>query len=441
MNLQSVVSMHRVLSVSRLLYTNKDIVRDLPVRIKLSGAYPRQNGACSPPRWLHDCHHVHIRVNCPFNRPMPSLPNLHRLARRLWSLDIRSWRKTNGAMLVDRDTVESIVVHHPQLRDLTLHNTAAIPSTLATLTHLRHLDVSGCGALTDSLVEALSTLPHLESFACGRCRLLTDAALTSLVKCTTLRRLAFPVDGLGRQQFTDTGFVAIGECTRLQSLDMSWNSRYTITNAAFVHLAKCVHLQELDIHGCDQHVIHDGAFAHIAKLSKLQRLNMSSCSQRGITDSAFAHLRRCTKLVHLDMSGCFQDTITDSAFHSIAALHQLQHLALEGCYQEHITDAAFDALAKGCPGLQHLNMGMCSQRTITDLALEYLARGCRMIQHLNLRTCSRRISSDVIEHLTTMTTLRSLNVADCGFLWLHDPTNALKGWCRARHVDLVLHED
>eukprot|EP00850_Spirogloea_muscicola_P023668 SM000376S13700 [mRNA] locus=s376:28309:31516:+ [translate_table: standard] len=164
---------------------------------------------------------------------------------------------------------------------------------------LQKLNISGCKNVTNVGLHAVARSCHrLTSVNLTRCIHVTDAGVINIIRsCTGLTELYLYADSnltdllftrlstlhnlhlldlCGMQHLTDKGLEAIGSCTKLRSLNLTWCVQ--ITDAGLAAIAYgCQSMEVLSLYGI-----------------------------RGITDSGIEALARgcSTSLTTLDVNGC-----------------------------------------------------------------------------------------------------------------------------------------
>ncbi|CUG02818.1 receptor-type protein kinase, putative [Bodo saltans] len=147
------------------------------------------------------------------------------------------------------------------------------------LLQLRHLNLSGCGNISDN------GLAHVMSVAC----------------------------------------VGLEDSAAASHLRLAGNNGINCVASA------CHQLLSLDLHDC--YDVTDSGLSYIALLPQLRILNLSSC--QNISDEGVVHLAPLQRnLRELNLNKCWR--ITDIGLASVGVLDQLQHLLLSRCS---ITDA------------------------------------------------------------------------------------------------------
>ena len=148
---------------------------------------------------------------------------------------------------------------------------------------------------------------------------ITDVGLASLAQLSNLRNLNLS----GCTGITDEGLASLAQLTSLRTLFLSGCT--SITDAGLASLASLQHLKYLKLSGCTG--ITDEGLASLAQLKRLGTLYLSGCT--GITGVGLAPLAQLPNLQLLKLSGC--TGITDERLESLAQLSQLYLLDLSGC--------------------------------------------------------------------------------------------------------------
>lgn len=186
---------------------------------------------------------------------------------------------------VGDEPVRALFANEKSLRELRLASCELISDMaflglppVQTYEHLRILDLTSCGRLTDRAVEKIiDVAPKLRNLVFAKCRSLTDAAVAAISR-------------LGK----NLHYLHLGHCSQ-------------ITDAAVIKLVlACNRIRYIDL-GCCIHLTDDSV-KKLATLPKLRRIGLVKCSN--ITDEsvlalATSHRRyvdRCF-LVSLQIGG------------------------------------------------------------------------------------------------------------------------------------------
>lgn len=204
--------------------------------------------------------------------------------------------------------LRSIFLDLTQLREFRISNAAGITDNLfelldmnCYLEKLRIIDITGCNAITDKLVEKLVVCaPRLRNVVLSKCMQITDASLRAL-------------SVLGRSLH----YIHLGHCGLITDFGVSSLVRH------------CHRIQYIDLACCSQ--LTDWTLVELANLPKLRRIGLVKCSL--ITDNGIVELVRrrgeqdCLERVHL--SYCTNLTI-GPIYYLLKSCPKLTHLSLTG---------------------------------------------------------------------------------------------------------------
>jgi hypothetical protein len=219
--------------------------------------------------------------------------------------------------------------------------------TVRGVAHLRHMaslrELNFHGALaTDEVLAAIATIPRLRWLHCQD-PISGDEGFVLLGQCTTLESIESRVC----RRMTDRGFAAIAELPRLERLALGGPR---ISDAAMANLADAPALVNLT-----PIMFGDRAFEYIAKIPRLERL--TNMYNRSTGDEATRHLRAHPTLVDY---GAFGTQITDESLRIIAGFPRLETVAFANC--DFITDEGMRYLATA-PRLRKISAGSCTRVT------------------------------------------------------------------------------
>ncbi|RLV91684.1 SCF E3 ubiquitin ligase complex F-box protein GRR1 [Spathaspora sp. JA1] len=214
----------------------------------------------------------------------------------------------HGCEQVTDLNLKRIFLELSQLREFRISNAPGITDKLFELIpegfileKLRIIDITGCNAITDKLVEKLVLIaPKLRNVVLSKCMQITDASLRALSQ-------------LGRSLH----YIHLGHCGLITDYGVSSLVRY------------CHRIQYIDLACCSQ--LTDWTLVELANLPKLRRIGLVKCSM--ITDSGILELVRrrgeqdCLERVHL--SYCTNLTI-GPIYLLLKSCPKLTHLSLTG---------------------------------------------------------------------------------------------------------------
>jgi hypothetical protein len=221
------------------------------------------------------------------------------------------------------------------------HYTARGVAHLRRMASLHELNFHGALATDDVLAE-IAAIPRLRWLHCQD-PVSGDEGFVALGQCMTLESIQSRVC----RRMTDRGFAAIARLPILQRLALGGPR---ISDAAMAHLADAPALVDLV-----PMMFGDEAFEHIAKIPRLERL--TNMYNRSTGDGATRHLRVHSTLVHY---GGFGTQITDDSLRILAGLPRLGTVELTNC--DYITDEGMRELAR-LPRLRRVSVGSCVRVT------------------------------------------------------------------------------
>eukprot|EP00252_Welwitschia_mirabilis_P002916 TRINITY_DN12923_c0_g1_i1.p1 TRINITY_DN12923_c0_g1~~TRINITY_DN12923_c0_g1_i1.p1 ORF type:complete len:364 (+),score=53.59 TRINITY_DN12923_c0_g1_i1:531-1622(+) len=211
-------------------------------------------------------------------------------------------------------------------------------TALIKLSNLTHLDLSWCHGITDRSLEAVGSSGSLQVLILHGCTGITDwglAALATGISARTLKRLDLRECGqitdvgvsLLQQmsclqvlnlaecgpKVTDTGGVALGAVSALESINFSW--LINISDVSLVAIAEnCHNLKEIDVTGCD-HVTGFGVRA-FSQHKCLQVMILASC-YNVFGDDIEQMIIECPTLLYVGVDKGLRRTIPDGLLERI----------------------------------------------------------------------------------------------------------------------------
>ena len=305
----------------------------------------------------------------------------------------------------------------PQLRSLDLSgNKEFTGEGLQGLRGLRVLNLNNCAALKDRHMATIAELRNLEELRLYGCHKITDKGFNRLFagldKVHTLE-LAFCWWHQGRQlrlppnlvhldlheskRLVDDAIVAIPNKQGLRTLNLF--QCLVLTDRSLAALAGLTELRWLDVGSI--RALTDAGLAHVATLTGLEHLSL--CDNANFTGRGIAQLASLRGLKELNLWHC--EALTDDGLQACAAMAELQRLNLASCAL--IGDAGVRHL-RGLERLQALHLDGCNGVTAAGLA----AIAGRKLRELTLQRCAG-VDDEALAVLTTMTTLRYLDVREC----------------------------
>lgn len=243
-----------------------------------------------------------VKFNNSLNITDTAIKTLYENCKSLVEIDLHNCPNVSDQYL------KQIFLELSQLREFRISNAPGITDKLFELLppdffleKLRIIDITGCNAITDKLVEKLVLCaPRLRNVVLSKCMQISDVSLRALSQ-------------LGRSLH----YIHLGHCSY-------------ITDFGVASLVRSCHrIQYIDLACCSQ--LTDGTLIELASLPKLRRIGLVKCNQ--ITDTGILELvsRRgehdCLERVHL--SYCTNLTIVP-IFYLLKSCPKLTHLSLTG---------------------------------------------------------------------------------------------------------------
>ncbi|XP_037955145.1 dynein regulatory complex subunit 6 [Teleopsis dalmanni] len=140
----------------------------------------------------------------------------------------------------------------------------------------------------------------------------------------------------------------------------------------------------------------------IQNLKGLRSLNLSGCTK--ITDVSLKYGLKLLELQCLILSNCQQISIVGMEA-LVLNCPSIQELNLSNCYC--INDKSLQVITTKLTRLRSLNISGCSQ--LTDHSLDAILINCKCLHTLSVHRC-RLMYTDIEERLSTLSTLRNLNM-------------------------------
>jgi len=209
----------------------------------------------------------------------------------------------------------------------TLRSPERLPPLLlpSAFDHLRILDMTSCGHLTDEGIEGIiSNCPKIRQIVLTRCGSLTDEALMSI--CKLGKNLHFIHLGHVSQYV----FWLISTLSFHSTRQLFYHSSDSITDRGVTRLVQaCPRIRYIDLANCTN--LTDLSVFELASLSKLRRVGLVRLPN--LTDNAiFALSEKHSGLERIHLSYC--EGISVGAIHFLLQrLPKLTHLSLTGIPQ------------------------------------------------------------------------------------------------------------
>ncbi|CAM9343133.1 unnamed protein product [Lampetra fluviatilis] len=253
---------------------------------------------------------------------------------------------------------------------------------------LRRLEASGCPRITNrGILEVVTRCPNLEHLDVSDCPEITCVSLTPEPSCQACplhgrHLLLRHLDMSGCSALTDEGLLAVARhCPRLARLYVRRCAG--VSDAGLRALARhCgASLRELSL--CDCADATDAGLGEVAAAAgpRLRYLSLAHCAR--VTDAALRHVgRHCPGLRYLNARGCAG--VSDRGLEALArGCARLRSLDVGRCPL--VTDAGLEALARGCPGVKRLGLRGCG--AVSGRGLSAVALGCRGLRLLSVQEC------------------------------------------------------
>lgn len=255
--------------------------------------------------------------------------------------------------------------------------------SLAVLPQLEALDLSGCPKLTSKGLTALASATRLKELALDNTSL-DSAALKALSPLKELRSLRFR-----STRVNDEGLVVLAEFPALAELSLGG---WQVTEEGLAKLKALKALRRLSLQGAS--LEGEGAAA-VGALTDLEELDLKGAQ---FDDASLSRLKGLTKLRRLDLSNT---NVTDDGLKHLAGLTKLTFLGLDSTEKLTGTGLAHLSKASGLTALKLDNSG------VTDAGLT----GLKGWAHLRELTLPNRVTDAGLLHLTDLTSLESINLA------------------------------
>lgn len=195
-----------------------------------------------------------------------------------------------------------------QLREFRISNAAGITDKLLELLpneffleKLRIIDITGCNAITDKLVEKLVLCaPRLRNVVLSKCMQITDASLRAL---SQLGRSLHYIHLGHCALITDFGVASlVRSCHRIQYIDLACCSQ--LTDWTLIELSNLPKLRRIGLVKCG--LITDNGILELVRRRGeqdcLERVHLSYCTNLTVTP-IYLLLKNCPKLTHLSLTG------------------------------------------------------------------------------------------------------------------------------------------
>lgn len=169
------------------------------------------------------------------------------------------------------------------------------------LEKLRIIDITGCNAITDRLVEKLvKCAPRLRNVVLSKCMQITDASLRALAQ---LGRSLHYIHLGHCLLITDFGVQSlVRACHRIQYIDLACCSQ--LTDWTLIELSSLPKLRRIGLVKCN--LISDNGILELVRRRGendcLERVHLSYCTSLTV-GPIYLLLKNCPKLTHLSLTG------------------------------------------------------------------------------------------------------------------------------------------
>nr|XP_020469743.1 F-box/LRR-repeat protein 13 isoform X2 [Monopterus albus] len=240
---------------------------------------------------------------------------------------------------------------------------------------LHRLHAAECPRMTDASLKSVATLKHLKYLDISRCSRVSDVGIKYLTEGSSVTKLQ-ELNVSHCSHITDISVMRIVQrLCKLRHLDLSYCQRLTDRSLECLSGSS---ICSLDISGCN---IQDQGLAAVEGVH-LRKLVLAECVY--ITDIGIETLcKNVRELKHVDVSHCV--ALTDKAIRAMSFYCQsLVTLRMSGCPK--MTDKAVQYLTSGSQCLRELDVSGCV--LLTDHTPRYLERICPLLCSITMACCS-----------------------------------------------------
>lgn len=243
-----------------------------------------------------------IKFNGSTNITDRTIDVMHKNCKSLVEIDLHNCPNVTDKFL------RYIFLDLTQLREFRISNAPGVTDRLLELLpndfcleKLRIIDISGCNAITDRLIERfVSYAPRLRNVVLSKCMHITDASLRAL---TQLGRSLHYIHLGHCSLITDFGVASlVRSCHRIQYIDLACCSQ--LTDWTLVELASLPKLRRIGLVKCN--LISDSGILELVRRRGegdcLERVHLSYCTNLTI-GPIYLLLKNCPKLTHLSLTG------------------------------------------------------------------------------------------------------------------------------------------
>jgi len=294
--------------------------------------------------------------------------------------------------------------------------------SLSNLTLLEHLQLKGCGRITQRSMKVIGGLLKLKelSLLYNPWLTLNEEVLEELSPLTGIEKLSLGGDPQNGSLLTDNGMAILATFEHLQNLNLSY-FEYQFAGSGLGPLLRLQTLENVDLTGSNH--VNDSTLSVLGQVPSIRSLILTKCAK--VTSNGLKHLLNLTKLSFVSLAGCFR--VDDRGLEYLSEIPSLTSLILSQCIG--VTDAGISQFRK----LQKLkNLDLFGCREIRGEGFD----GFRDLPlgTLNISDCPSLIE----EGLTQIGRIQTLTKLDlCGCVSVTDEgINQLKGLTNLTGIDL-----
>ena len=243
-----------------------------------------------------------VKFNSTNNITDETIKAMHENCKSLVEIDLHNCPNVTDKYL------KRVFLDFYQLREFRISNAAGITDGLLglfssdiCLDKLRIIDIAGCNAITDKLIEKLVLYaPRLRNIVLSKCMQISDASLRALSQLgRSLHYVHLGHCGL----ITDFGVASlVRSCHKIQYIDLACCTQ--LTDWTLVELASLPKLRRIGLVKCN--LISDSGILELVRRRGeqdcLERVHLSYCTNLTI-GPIYLLLKNCPKLTHLSLTG------------------------------------------------------------------------------------------------------------------------------------------
>lgn len=243
-----------------------------------------------------------VKFNNSENISDETVKAMHQNCKSLVEIDLHNCPRITDKYL------RVIFLELSQLREFRISNASGITDLLLELIpsepyleKLRIIDITGCNAITDKLVEKLVVCaPRLRNVVVSKCFQITDASLRAL---SHLGRSLHYIHLGHCSHITDFGVAAlVRACHRIQYIDLACCTQ--LTDWLLVELTNLPKLRRIGLVKCNM-ITDNGIVELVSRRGErdcLERVHLSYCTNLLVAPIYYL-LKNCPKLTHLSLTG------------------------------------------------------------------------------------------------------------------------------------------